>query len=184
MLAALSLASVLPATAGAKARAHHHCGNAATPAIGASRPAIKLAVVCLINQQRHAHGLPALKEDKRLDRAAQGWSNTMVATKDFSHGSDFAVRISGVGLTWSAAGENIATGFTTPRAVVDAWMGSTGHCANILAPNFSRVGTGVVTRGVAYGRRFATWAQDFALPMDKRAPSHNSRPADGCPYKV
>ncbi len=106
----------------------------------------------------------------------------MVATGDFSHGADFAARISAAGFRWMAAGENIATGFQTPRAVVRGWMASTGHCENILNPTYTSVGTGVVDRVVGSGGSGATWTQDFALGMGHRAPSHNTGPANGCPY--
>ena len=130
----------------------------------------------------HILSLPALRESSMLDRSAQGWTNTMVATGAFTHGANFAGRISAVGFAWSSAGENIATGFLTPRAVVSGWMGSTGHCQNILNPTYTNVGTGVVHRAVGVGGNGATWTQDFALASRRRAPSHNFGPANGCPY--
>jgi hypothetical protein len=63
-------------------------------------------------------------------------------------------------------------------------MASAGHCENILDPRFSRVGTGIVDRGVPrYGNGGATWTQDFALPRGSRYPSGDFGPADGCPYR-
>ena len=50
---------------------------------------------------------------------------------------NLAARITAAGFNSSAAGENIATGFATPHDVVKAWMASTGHCRNILAPTFA-----------------------------------------------
>jgi uncharacterized protein YkwD len=158
------------------------CANADTPELNASSGAVRGAVMCLINQQRAAHNLPALKDQSLLDRSAQGWTNEMIRSATFWHGSDFATRITAAGFVWSAAGENIATGFTTPRAVVSGWMASAGHCSNILDPSFSSVGTGV-GRSVAgkYPSR-AVWTQDFALRMGQPAPSSNWAPARGCPY--
>ena len=107
----------------------------------------------------------------------------MVADGEFSHGSSFSSRISAVGFIWSTVGENIATGFPTPRDVVNAWMGSTGHCQNILSPSFADVGTGIgakPVRGFAGG--LATWTQDFGLPMGHDAPSDNTGASAGCPY--
>jgi uncharacterized protein YkwD len=178
----------LPPAAVAEARAHsahvaRACAHAGTPATRATITQLRNAVVCLINEQRAAHHLPALHASRRLDRSAQGWTNRMVATGDFSHGSDFSARISAVGFVWSAAGENIATGYLTPRSVVSAWMASTGHCQNILSPSYSEVGTGVSRRPVSgFGSTPATWTQDFALPMGHYSPSGNWGPADGCPY--
>jgi uncharacterized protein YkwD len=189
------VALLLPAAAGASARYHRHqrhhrhhathCRGANIAARRASRALIKRAVVCLINQQRRAHGLPALRDDRRLDRSAQRWTNTMATHREFTHGTDFAGRISAAGLNWGAAGENIASGFSTPRQVVDAWMASPGHCMNILSPQYSLVGTGVVSHGVPpAGHRGATWTQDFARPMNARQPSGNWGAANGCPYHV
>jgi uncharacterized protein YkwD len=106
----------------------------------------------------------------------------MVRSGSFSHGADFASRISAAGFSWSRAGENIATGFRTPAAVVRAWMASTGHCVNILSPSFADVGTGISRHGVAGSGSAGTWTQDFALPMGHRPPSYKSGPANGCPY--
>jgi uncharacterized protein YkwD len=107
----------------------------------------------------------------------------MVRDRTFSHGSDFAGRITAAGFHWSAAGENIATGYSTPSGVVSAWMASPEHCRNILAPNFSAIGVGVVGHAVTRsGRDAATWTQDFALPIGSSAPSGRWGPARGCPY--
>jgi uncharacterized protein YkwD len=193
--APIALVGVLAAAVAASpatAKSHHHrrhrvhatraCANA-NAAVGAvSRPATKAAVVCLINKQRTDRGLPALHESGLLDRSAQGWTNTMVATGAFTHGANFAGRISAVGFQWSSAGENIATGFLTPRAVVAGWMASTGHCQNILNPTYSDVGTGVSARPVGHFAGGATWTQDFGLWMGHNAPSGNYGPANGCPY--
>ena len=108
----------------------------------------------------------------------------MVAHDDFSHGADFAARISATGFSWAAVGENIATGYDTAKAVVTGWMASSGHCENILSPRFAFVGTGIVPRGIrSLGTRGATWTQDFGLPAGWRPPSRSFGPADGCPYR-
>jgi uncharacterized protein YkwD len=155
------------------------CANANTPASSAPRAALKAAVACLINRQRAAHGLPALREDSRLNRSAQIWSDTMATTQQFDHGEDFAARITAAGYIWSTAGENIATGFATPQQVVSVWMGSPEHCRNILDPDYLSVGTGIVDRAIPrFSSAAATWTQDFALPMGAPAPSSNWGPAD------
>jgi uncharacterized protein YkwD len=159
------------------------CPNASRRATQTSIPAMRAAVVCLINQERAAHGLPPLRANDRLDSSAQAWSNRMVATHSFTHGTNFAARISAAGFRWSSAGENIATGYVTPRQVVNGWMGSTGHCENILSPTYRDVGTGVNRRPIGgYASGPATWTQDFALPMGKSAPSRSWGPATHCPY--
>jgi len=159
------------------------CATAHTPIAGVPRAQLQRTVVCLINDQRRMRGLPDLRENPRLNRSAQGWTTEMVAHRDFSHGADFASRITAAGFRWSNAGENIATGFTTPASVVTAWMASTGHCQNILNPSYRYVGTGVSDHPIGdvhvHG---GTWTQDFGLLMGQPAGSGNWGPADGCPY--
>ncbi len=184
--AAVCALGLLPATASAHAhRAHapRTCANADTPVGSVSVVAMREAVVCLVNNQRTVRGLPALNHSPKLDRSAQGWTNLMVSRSNFSHGSNFAARITAAAFVWSSAGENIATGFESPSAVVTAWMHSPDHCRNILDPQFSSVGTGVNAGAVSgFANQPGTWTQDFALPMNQRAPSGNSGPASRCPY--
>ncbi len=176
-LAALGLggATVAPADAA--------CPHAGTPATKASTSSMRQAVLCLVNHERTSRGLPKLHGSRRLNRSAQKWTDHMVATGAFSHGSDFGARITATGYHWRTAGENIATGFPTPRAVVRAWMASQGHCENILDPSFRDLGVGISRHPVGrYASRPSTWTQDFGLPANRGVPSHNQRPARGCPY--
>jgi uncharacterized protein YkwD len=176
----------LPATASARRHRSHtaagaNCANANALATAAPKQELRTAEVCLINAQRTSRGLPALKESPRLDRSAQRWTNVMVNTGVFSHGSDFAARITAAGFHWSFAGENIAAGFDTPAAVVTAWMGSPDHCRNILDPSYSYIGTGVSPHRLA-NIGPATWTQDFGLPAGQQPPSGRTGPQNGCPY--
>jgi uncharacterized protein YkwD len=186
LLLVLTLAAALTAAAFASVPAV--TATATCPGSGASvrrAPAqiLRTAEVCLINQQRALHHLPALRESVLLDHSAQGWTNVMVARDEFTHGSDFAGRITAAGYHWRAAGENIATGFATPRSVVGAWMASTGHCQNILNPTYRNVGTGVSGRPVrGWASGGGTWTQDFGLGINQSAPSGDWGPADHCPY--
>lgn len=206
LLAALTLASAAASTSFAQAsgrlehsvrhrrRRRHHkkkpsatiaspCAYATTPASKASTQAIDGAVVCLVNLQRSQHGLPALHEQSQLDASAQSWTDHMVSSGDFTHGTDFAARIAASGYAFQSAGEDIASGYRTPLGVVNAWMASTGHCQNILAPIFNDIGAGAdphPVAGVASGG--ATWTLDFGLALLALAPSNNWGPADGCPY--
>jgi len=188
-LVGVAVMIVAAAAAGARTRMRAHlanggCAHADSPATSASGQEMRAAVVCLINRQRAGRQLPAIRENGRLERAAQTWTNAMVARHEFSEGSDFSTRVTAVGFSFSALGENIATGFATPRAVVNAWMASTGHCRNILNPSYADVGTGVNRHAISGATRGgATWTQDFGLAIDQRPPSDNWRPADGCPYE-
>lgn len=177
--AAAALALALAAT---PAGAADGCAGAQRSAASTPLPALRHELVCLVNRERAAHGLPALREDARLDRSAQSWTDHLVVTGQFTHGSDLSGRISAVGFPWRSAGENIASGFVTPAAVVRGWMGSSGHCANILDPQYSEVGSGAVARATGGLRFGSTWTQDFALGSGQRIPSGNWGPARGCPY--
>jgi uncharacterized protein YkwD len=186
---AVAVAMMLTATAGAATR-HRHRHHTAARCAGAHRriaastaSALKAAVVCLINQQRTGRGLPGLQANTDLDHSAQRWTRAMVTHHEFTHGSDFASRITAAGFHWTQAGENIATGYPTPRAVLAGWMASTDHCRNILDPSFRDIGIGEDDSPVRpFASGPATWTQDFGLRMGQSAPSHNRRPMNGCPY--
>jgi uncharacterized protein YkwD len=158
------------------------CPNADTPATSAPAPVIDAAVVCVVNQERTSRGLPPLTENTRLDSSAQSWSDWLVANDQFTHGDNFAGRISATGYQWQNAGENIAAGMDTPQDAVSALMGSQGHCENILDPAFRDVGIGVNTTPLGLVGQGSTWTQDFGLQQGATAPSTNTGPMNGCPY--
>jgi uncharacterized protein YkwD len=165
------------------ARADVACAGANASVGNTSAAVLRSAVVCLINEQRSVHHLPPLQASPLLDHSAQDWTNAMVSTDQFTHGANFAGRISAAGYVWRSAGENIATGYATPRTVVRAWMASTGHCQNILNPTYRNVGTGISPHPIkGWASGMGTWTQDFALGMRQSTPSGNFGPADGCPY--
>lgn len=181
-LAAFGIAIV--ASGSADARAHiRRCPYAITSARRAPTGVIRRAVTCLINDQRIRHGLPILHGSGRLNNAAQHWADAMVGFGTLTHGTNLGARISSTGFAWSTVGEDIGSGYGTPRQIVRAWMHSTVHCQIILDPSFRDVGTGVSRHPIrGYARRGATWTEDFALPRGARAPSGNWGPANGCPY--
>ena len=104
------------------------------------------AVVDLTNQYRAQYGLQALSIDVDLAAAAQTHSENMANQDFFSHtGADGTRpwdRARDAGYESISVGENIAAGYTTPQAVVDGWMGSDGHRANILNSKFNEIGVG------------------------------------------
>jgi uncharacterized protein YkwD len=120
-------------------------------------------VLRLVNVERATAGCRALTVDSRLARAANAHSADMAANNYFSHtgrnGSSVASRVEAAGYTWSRVGENIAKGQPTPAAVMQAWMNSSGHRANILNCSFRNIGI-----GLAYAGRSPVWTQDFATP--------------------
>lgn len=99
-----------------------------------------------------------LKWNKILETAASRHSQIMKKTNYFSHaerrGPDVAERVRNAGYTnWLTVGENIAMGYTTEKAVVAGWIKSTGHCSNIMNPDFDELGAG--TSGVYWTMVFA-----------------------------
>ena len=118
---------------------------------GASRRTARRALLCLLNQTRRAHGLPRLRGNPRLLKAAERHSKSMVVRGYFSHdepgglSSLDRVRRSGYlsGARRFACGENIGYGQGTtssPRNMMRMWMASAPHRANILTRNFREVG--------------------------------------------
>jgi uncharacterized protein YkwD len=115
---------------------------------------VRGAILCLHNQIRSQNGLPLLKDNAKLRKAAIGHSSTMVSQGFFDHtspdGDTFVDRIIGAGYTkknegW-ALGENLAWGtgdLSTAQGVMDAWMNSAGHKANILKKAYREVGVGI-----------------------------------------
>ena len=108
-------------------------------------------VVRLVNQARSRNGLPPLTENWELSRIARYKSQDMKDRGYFSHtsptyGTPFQM-IRAFGLTYRYAGENIAKGYATPQSVVEGWMRSDGHRANILSPNYTQLGVGYVASG-------------------------------------
>ena len=159
------------------------CAYANLSASSAPLSEMRAAVVCLINDQRAIQGLPPLQVSAELNNSAQNWNQWMVSTGNFTHGTDFAARISAVGYDWQTAGENIATGFATPQQVVNAWMASPDHCRNILDPSFRNIGTGVTSAAVGtWATQPSTWTNDFGLEMTQNPPSGNTAAQNGCPY--
>ncbi|MEO1298215.1 MAG: CAP domain-containing protein [Cyanobacteria bacterium J06636_16] len=124
-------------------------------------------VLKLVNQERTQRDLKPLTLNAKLDRAADKHSKDMAEKDYFSHtgknGSSIGDRASAAGYQWSRLGENIAAGQRTPESVVQGWMNSSGHRANILNPNYTHMGLGYKslspdTGNVNYGRY---WTQMF-----------------------
>jgi uncharacterized protein YkwD len=128
------------------------------------------AILCLLNAERQGKGLAPLNSNAALDRAAKAWARTMVSRRFFAHESGHSTPLSRIKRTgyirgnWSV-GENIAWGsgaLATPRAIVNGWMHSPGHRANILHGSFRDIGIGIRLgapgRGLSGG---ATYVTDF-----------------------
>ena len=115
-------------------------------------------VVRLVNIERAKNGLSSLTYDWEISRVARYKSQDMKDNNYFSHtsptyGSPFQMMKS-FGITYKTAGENIARGYKTPEAVVNGWMNSSGHRANILNSSFTRIGVGYVPNGHYWTQMF------------------------------
>ncbi|MFC9294253.1 CAP domain-containing protein [Streptomyces sp. NPDC057011] len=115
-------------------------------------------VLALVNQERAAAGCPALTVNAKLTKAAQDHSADMAAHNTMSHtgsdGSDPGQRITRAGYAWQTYGENVAYGYSTAAKVMEGWMNSPGHRANILNCSFKEIGIGLAQPG-------QYWTQDF-----------------------
>jgi len=115
---------------------------------------VRAAILCLHNRIRSQHNLPALKDNAKLRKAATGHANAMVGEGYFDHdspdGDTFVDRIIGAGYArrtegWTL-GENLAWGtgdLSSPSGIMNAWMSSAGHKANILKKAYREVGIGI-----------------------------------------
>ena len=120
--------------------------------------AFEQQVVDLTNAERAKNGLPALKVDVNLSKVAREKSSDMQRNNYFSHqsptyGSPFDM-MKKFGITYKSAGENIAMGQKTPSEVVQAWMNSEGHRANILNGSYTHIGVGYVANGNYWTQQF------------------------------
>jgi uncharacterized protein YkwD len=139
-----------------------------------NEPAIRAAILCLHNKLRAERGLPLLREDLRLRKAATGHSADMVSRGYFEHTTPagvtmvsriMAARYASRNVGWSL-GENLAWGtgsLATPRAIMKAWMDSPSHRANVVKRAYREIGIGVVTGVPSNGRSGATYTADFGV---------------------
>lgn len=115
-------------------------------------------VIRLVNEIRQKNGLKALSYDWELSRVARFKSQDMKDNRYFAHnspvyGTPFQM-IRNFGISFRSAGENIARGYSTPQAVVNGWMNSSGHRANILNAGYTHIGVGYVSGGNYWTQMF------------------------------
>ena len=181
IIALLAVALLAPTAAGAKehkhrskAKATQECADADLEPTSANLGRIRTAILCLHNQIRAEHGLPLLREHKRLRKAAVGHSRDMVKTRYFEHTTPQGVTMVDRILRtryvredqgWEL-GENLEWGtgaLSSPRGALDAWMNSPGHRANILKRSFRELGVGVVLGVPVSDTTGATYTVDFGV---------------------
>jgi uncharacterized protein YkwD len=126
-------------------------------------------VVQCTNAQRAKYGLPPLKENTKLDASAEIKAQDMLKNQYFAHESPTGARVddlvASVGYDFIAIGENLALGnFKDDETLVQAWMDSPGHRANILNNKYQEIGVAVI-KGMF--EREPTWlaVQHFGMPL-------------------
>lgn len=128
--------------------------TAATPSTRFS--AEQERILALVNAERKSAGLSALTLDETACAAATVRAREVATT--FSHtrpnGTSCFTALKEAGVSYRAAGENIAKGYRSAESVMDGWMHSDGHRANILNKNFTRLGVG-------YDAASNSWTQFF-----------------------
>ena len=128
------------------------------------------AVLEIVNEERAQAGCGPVVLQEQLTAAAQGHSEDMALNDYFDHTSKDGrspwQRIQATGYQYSAAGENIAAGYSTPESVMDGWMNSDGHRKNILNCNFTEMGLGYyyLANDLGEYRYRHYWTQVFARP--------------------
>jgi len=168
--AILALAAIGPSPASAA-----RCPGAYMTPGNATMTQLHDATLCLLNAERRKRGLTPVRQDERLRLAATRHSKDMVNRRYFSHyspgGASMTDRIRKTSYISSvrswAIGENIAWGsgrYATPHSIVDMWMHSAGHRANILARNFREIGIGIARGAPVRGQQDAgTFTTDFGV---------------------
>jgi uncharacterized protein YkwD len=139
---------------------------------------IRAATLCLVNREREARGESGLRDNSRLQQAAQSHTDSMAFGDYFEHvgpgGETPGDRMRASGYIYSSQvgyeiGENIAWGTLsqgTPHAIVAAWMASTGHRENILNAHFRDTAVGVsphVPGSFGHGQSGGIYTQDFGV---------------------
>ena len=146
-----------------------------TPASTCSITAFQSAVMAEVNRRRTTTqscgsrgtyaATTALRWNDTLFRAAAGHGLDMVTHNFFSHtgsnGSTIGARVTAVGYAWASVAENIAAGQPTVTRVVDAWMGSDGHCANLMNPAMEEFAVACVYNT---GSKSNFWAMALGKP--------------------
>ncbi|HEY7961460.1 MAG TPA: CAP domain-containing protein [Solirubrobacteraceae bacterium] len=191
LLAALTICLCFCSAAAARADS---CADAnLTPRAG-NLERVRGAVLCLINQERAAHGESALQDNAKLEQAAQRHTEDMAFGDYFDHvgprGDTPLDRMRASGYIYNShlgydVGENIAWGtlwLATPRAIVNAWMASPEHRANILDRHYRDTAIGVSTHppaSLAHGQAGAIYTQDFGVLIAGRTARHRRAASTG-----
>ena len=154
------------------------CQDTALTPASENQARIRASVLCLINRVRAEHGLQPLVVNAQLETAAEGHCTELVADDYFAHvspsGETPVDRIKATGYIPNSnvgyvIGENLAWGtysLSTPQAIVEAWVASPGHLANILESRYTETGIGIdpaVPPSLGEGNPGGTYAEEFGV---------------------
>jgi uncharacterized protein YkwD len=167
-----SLLPPVSAQAGIDDVTYTGCGGQIAPVVNA---AYEQELVERVNSVRASYALPPLKRTDPLDDAARYHATDLGQDNYFAHDSydrsggalvlacGWSARITTYYPDWGSLAENIAAGYGTPASVMDGWMGSSGHRANILSTSNWEIGVGYYTGSGGYS---SYWVQDFGRRRD------------------
>lgn len=154
------------------------CQNTEMTPSGEDLFAVRGAVLCLINRVRAEHDIAPLSANVQLEEAAESHNSEMLSVDYFAHvapdGETPVDRIRQTGYIASSSdgyviGENLAWGtyqLSTPKSIVEAWVASPEHLANILESRYTETGIGVtpaVPKSIGEGDPGATFAEEFGV---------------------
>ncbi|WP_336789293.1 CAP domain-containing protein [Paenibacillus sp. MMO-177] len=149
---------------GAAKKTNTESHNAETELLYSLQGSFEDEGLALVNQAREAAGLQPLIRLEALFETAEAKALDMRENHYFDHLSPAygtpGQMLTQFGVEWTAYGENIAAGQRTPAAVMEAWMNSPGHRANILSPKFTHLGVGYAP-GTMNSRYRTYWVQEF-----------------------
>src|SRR3954447_22713309 len=141
-----------PKKAGGGVAAGANCPDTGVTPSDSNMDQVNASILCLVNGERTDNGgLPPLNSNSQLAQAASGMCKRMVSEQFFAHetpdGKNVVDRVEPTGYIPNSGdwvvGENLAWGsgaLSTPQAIVNGWMNSPGHRANILAPDYKDIG--------------------------------------------
>lgn len=132
---------------------------------------IQSEIIALTNERRADYSVSAVKEDTLLNQSAQAKADEMAALGYFAHESPTGKKawelIEDSGYAYQFAGENLAVRFVDSKDVLNGWMNSPSHRANIIKPNYTDIGVGVA-QGMYKGEPATFVVQHFATPESGR----------------
>jgi uncharacterized protein YkwD len=188
--------AALAAPAGAQASAQDApCPGADLTPVAGNLTQVSQATLCLLNNERVTHGLSALTEAPGLTQPSAAYSARMVTENFFAHvapdGATLTDRLEADGYIdpdgdWTV-GENIAWGqgnISTARAITVAWMNSPAHRDNILEPEYTEVGIGIVPGTPGDTSWGATYTTDFGAVVRDTTSDAVARTASAKPRKA